>query len=311
MCFEHPGLLAPVDDCARRGLHHLLRRRAASPRWWRGRRPHAVVRDPRGTEPPSTRCWWARSLPGDLVLLHAGTAIARVDAVTRRRREALTWPRAPTSCIRSSRATSATRARSSPISRRRWRPRSRPGTRCARLRSPGSGPRSPRPAALRWRTASPRAAGSSRSATAGAPPTPARSRRCSRRPPAGRPLPARCLADDPAVLTALANDVGFELVFSRQLIAHAGPDDIALGISTSGNSRNLLAAFAEAARRGLLTLGLAGYDGGDMAGVRRRRRTASSSSPTACTASRRCRRRSAWRLWSEVQARLDEDATGG
>ena len=85
------------------------------------------------------------------------------------------------------------------------------------------------------------------------------------RPPSGIALAARCLADDPAVLTALANDVGFDLVFSRQLIAHAEPGDIALGISTSGSSRNLLVAFEEAARRGLLTIGLAGYDGGEMA----------------------------------------------
>ena len=85
------------------------------------------------------------------------------------------------------------------------------------------------------------------------------------RPPTGTPLAARCLADDSAVLTALANDVGFELVFSRQLIAHSEPSDIALGISTSGNSRNLLVAFEEASRRGLLTVGIAGYDGGEMA----------------------------------------------
>ena len=81
----------------------------------------------------------------------------------------------------------------------------------------------------------------------------------------GRAHPARCLAEDTAVLTALANDVGFDLVFSRQLIAHARPDDIALGISTSGSSRNLLDAFAEAKRRGLLTIGIAGYGGGQMA----------------------------------------------
>ncbi len=85
------------------------------------------------------------------------------------------------------------------------------------------------------------------------------------RPPSGRALPARCLADDPAVLTALANDVGFDLVFSRQLIAYATAGDIAVGLSTSGSSRNLLAAFAEARRRGLVTVGLAGYDGGEMA----------------------------------------------
>ena len=84
-------------------------------------------------------------------------------------------------------------------------------------------------------------------------------------PPVGPPLPARCLVDDQAVLTALGNDVGFELVFARQVIAHGRPADIALGISTSGTSRNLLVAFDEAARRGLLTVGLAGYDGGEMA----------------------------------------------
>lgn len=85
------------------------------------------------------------------------------------------------------------------------------------------------------------------------------------RPPSGRALPALSLAADPAVLTALANDVGFEVVFARQLVAAAGPRDIALGLSTSGSSTNLLRAFAEAARLGLLTVGLAGYDGGTMA----------------------------------------------
>lgn len=85
------------------------------------------------------------------------------------------------------------------------------------------------------------------------------------RPPAHGPLPARSLAADPAVLTALGNDVGFDLVFSRQLIAHARAGDIALGLSTSGSSDNLMVAFAEARRRGLLTVGSAGFDGGRMA----------------------------------------------
>jgi len=84
------------------------------------------------------------------------------------------------------------------------------------------------------------------------------------RPPSGRPLPARSLVADHAVLTALANDVGFDLVFSRQLISTAGPADIALGLSTSGSSTNLLGAFAEARRLGLLSVGVAGYDGGTM-----------------------------------------------
>jgi D-sedoheptulose 7-phosphate isomerase len=83
-------------------------------------------------------------------------------------------------------------------------------------------------------------------------------------PPWGRALPARTLVGDSAVLTALGNDVGFELVFSRQLIAAARPGDIAVGISTSGNSPNLLAAFREARSRDVLTIGFAGYDGGEM-----------------------------------------------
>ena len=61
-----------------------------------------------------------------------------------------------------------------------------------------------------------------------------------RRPPHGRPLPALSLVDDQAVLTALSNDVGFELVFSRQVIAHGQAGDIAVGFSTSGDSANML-----------------------------------------------------------------------
>jgi D-sedoheptulose 7-phosphate isomerase len=86
-----------------------------------------------------------------------------------------------------------------------------------------------------------------------------------RHPPHGRPLPALSLVQDQAVLTALSNDVGFELVFSRQLIAHAAAGDIAVGFSTSGDSADMLRAFEEAARRGLLTVGLCGYEGSGMA----------------------------------------------
>jgi D-sedoheptulose 7-phosphate isomerase len=86
-----------------------------------------------------------------------------------------------------------------------------------------------------------------------------------RAPPAGAALRARSLVASRSVVTALGNDVGFELVFARQLIAHGRAGDIALGVSTSGNSTNLLVAFAEAKRRHLLTIGLAGYDGGQMA----------------------------------------------
>lgn len=78
-------------------------------------------------------------------------------------------------------------------------------------------------------------------------------------------LPARCLVADEAVLTAIGNDVGFELAYSRQLIAFAEPKDIAIGYSTSGNSENVVRAFEESKRRGLLTVGFAGYEGGQMA----------------------------------------------
>jgi D-sedoheptulose 7-phosphate isomerase len=85
-------------------------------------------------------------------------------------------------------------------------------------------------------------------------------------PPDGmRPVPALSLAAEPAVLTAVANDVGIDAVFLRQLIAHARPEDVAIGISTSGGSRNLLACFEEARRRKMLTIALLGYDGGEVA----------------------------------------------
>jgi D-sedoheptulose 7-phosphate isomerase len=80
-----------------------------------------------------------------------------------------------------------------------------------------------------------------------------------------RPLPAFGLASDPSVVTALCNDIGVEVVFARQLGALAHPGDIAVGLSTSGNSGNLVRAFDEARQRGMLTIGLAGYEGGKMA----------------------------------------------
>ena len=80
-----------------------------------------------------------------------------------------------------------------------------------------------------------------------------------------RALPAFALANDTSVVTALCNDIGVEVVFARQLAAFGGRNDIAVGLSTSGSSGNLLRAFDEAGRRGMLTIGLAGYDGGKMA----------------------------------------------
>jgi D-sedoheptulose 7-phosphate isomerase len=83
--------------------------------------------------------------------------------------------------------------------------------------------------------------------------------------PGARALPALALAEDVATLTALANDVSFDVVFARPLAALGRPGDIALGLSTSGGSANVLRGFAEAHRSGMLTVGLAGYAGGAMA----------------------------------------------
>jgi D-sedoheptulose 7-phosphate isomerase len=87
-------------------------------------------------------------------------------------------------------------------------------------------------------------------------------------PPGFGPLPAISLAAEPANITAIANDIGAEAIFLRQLIAHARPEDVAIGISTSGGSANILAALVEARKRGLLTVGIVGYDGGRIVGER-------------------------------------------
>jgi D-sedoheptulose 7-phosphate isomerase len=85
-------------------------------------------------------------------------------------------------------------------------------------------------------------------------------------PPHGWPARrALDLVEDAAILTAIANDVGFEAVFLRQVIAHGRRGDALVAFSTSGNSGNVIAALAEARRRGLVTLALVGYDGGSIA----------------------------------------------
>lgn len=84
-------------------------------------------------------------------------------------------------------------------------------------------------------------------------------------PPQGyEPVPAISLAMEPANITAVANDVGTEVIFLRQLVAQLRPEDVAIGISTSGGSRNIIMALEEARKRGLLTVALLGYDGGEI-----------------------------------------------
>jgi D-sedoheptulose 7-phosphate isomerase len=128
------------------------------------------------------------------------------------------------------------------------------------------------------------------------------------RPPWGQPLRARSLVDDSAVLTALGNDVGFELVFSRQLIAHASGADVVIGLSTSGNSRNLLRCFDEADGRGVLTIGIAGYNGGEMAASPHVRHCLVVDADSV----HRIQETQAalgFALWKAVQARLDGKAS--
>jgi D-sedoheptulose 7-phosphate isomerase len=77
--------------------------------------------------------------------------------------------------------------------------------------------------------------------------------------------PALDLCEDTPIITAVANDIGVEEIFQRQIIAYGRPGDVALTFSTSGGSENLIEALAEARRRGLATIAMVGYDGGRIA----------------------------------------------
>jgi D-sedoheptulose 7-phosphate isomerase len=82
-----------------------------------------------------------------------------------------------------------------------------------------------------------------------------------------RALPAIALTTDPSILTAVANDLGYDAVFRRQVEAHGRPGDVAIGISTSGRSRNVLAALECARANRLVTVGLTGAGGGPLAAL--------------------------------------------
>jgi len=81
------------------------------------------------------------------------------------------------------------------------------------------------------------------------------------------PLPAIALTTDSSILTAIGNDFGFEQVFVKQVSALGKPGDILVGISTSGNSDNIILALSEARELGMVTLGLTGNQGGKMGGL--------------------------------------------
>src|SRR5687767_5775822 len=80
-------------------------------------------------------------------------------------------------------------------------------------------------------------------------------------------LAAMALTTDPSVITAVGNDMGYEAVFRRQVEAHGRPGDVALGISTSGRSPNVVEALRVAQARGLLTIGMTGGGGGRLEGM--------------------------------------------
>jgi D-sedoheptulose 7-phosphate isomerase len=89
-----------------------------------------------------------------------------------------------------------------------------------------------------------------------------------RSPPASYGWPARRaldLTEDAAILTAIANDVGVDAIFARQVIAYGRAGDVVLALSTSGNSENVISALQEARRRSLHSIAMVGYDGGRVA----------------------------------------------
>ena len=81
------------------------------------------------------------------------------------------------------------------------------------------------------------------------------------------PWPALCLHANSSAVTAIANDYGYDLVFARQLEALGKAGDVAIGISTSGNSENVLRALEVAGRKGMVRIGMTGRSGGKMVGV--------------------------------------------
>jgi D-sedoheptulose 7-phosphate isomerase len=82
-----------------------------------------------------------------------------------------------------------------------------------------------------------------------------------------RGLPAIALTTDTSILTAIGNDYGFEMVFARQVEALGAPGDVLVGISTSGNSRNTIAALAAARAQGMTTVAFTGAGGGKLAAI--------------------------------------------
>lgn len=81
------------------------------------------------------------------------------------------------------------------------------------------------------------------------------------------PLPAIALTTDTSVLTSIGNDYGYDAVFKRQIQANAVKGDMFIGITTTGNSENIIKAFEECKKKGIITVGLTGESGGKIEGL--------------------------------------------
>ena len=81
------------------------------------------------------------------------------------------------------------------------------------------------------------------------------------------PIPAIALSTDTSALTAIGNDMGFDALFARQIEALGRPGDVAIGISTSGRSRNVISALERARGQGLTAAAFSGHGGGDLVGL--------------------------------------------
>ncbi|HYZ16127.1 MAG TPA: SIS domain-containing protein [Candidatus Acidoferrum sp.] len=127
---------------------------------------------------------------------------------------------------------------------------------------------------------------------------------CIEPSPGMPPVPAISLAAEPAVLSAIGNDVGVELVFLRQIVAQARAGDVAFAFSTSGGSKNVVAALVEARARGLLTVAVLGYDGGEIV----RRELADHALVVRCDYIPRIQETQA-AIYHEIRAGLGEDAS--
>ena len=80
-------------------------------------------------------------------------------------------------------------------------------------------------------------------------------------------LPAIALSTDTSILTSIGNDYGYDFLFSRQIAAQGATGDVFIGISTSGNSKNILQALSVCKEKGIYTIGLTGGDGGEMLSI--------------------------------------------